>query len=83
MEESSFAMNEHFGSETSLTLSSAIQKLRSSQFEDDMTNKISVEIEQVFEQHDAVHFLFECGTSIQDEIVAHIWMMFATTAIIS
>jgi hypothetical protein len=64
-------------------LSEAIQKLRRSLSEDDMTNKVSVEIEQAFEQHDAVHILFDCGTSIHDEIAAHIWMMFATTANIS
>ena len=64
-------------------MSEAIQKLRRSLSEDDMTNKVSVEIEQAFEQHDAVHILFDCGTSIHDEIAAHIWMMFATTANIS
>jgi hypothetical protein len=83
MQDRSFAMNEHFGSGTSLTLSEAIQKLRASQSEDDMTSRMPVEIEQAFEQHDAVHVLFDCGTSIQDEIAAHIWMVFATTANIS
>lgn len=73
-------MNEHFGSSNLITLGEAIQKLRAAEFVDDMTDKISVEITQVFEQHDAVHVLFNCGTSIQDEIAVHIWMLFATTA---
>lgn len=73
-------MNEHFGSDPSITLGEAIQKLRASEREGDMTNKMSAEIMQVFEQHDAVHVVFNCGTSIQDEIAVHIWMTFATTA---
>ncbi len=73
-------MNEHFGSITSITLGEAIQKLRASVLTGDMTSKISADIIQVFEQHDAVHVLFNCGTSVQDEIAAHIWMVFATTA---
>lgn len=73
-------MNEHFGSVTSMTLGEAIQKLRTSEAEGDLTSKFAVEIDQAFEQHDAVHVLFNLGTSIQDEIAAHIWMVFATTA---
>lgn len=77
-------MNEHFGFEdTSITLGEAMQKLRALEREGDMTNKISAEIMQAFEQHDAVHVLFNCSTSIQDEIAAHVWMSFATTAKIS
>lgn len=75
-------MNEHFGTETSITLGEAIQKLRASE-QGDITNKMSVEITQAFEQHDAVHVLFNCATSIEDEIATHIWMIFATTARIS
>jgi hypothetical protein len=75
-------MNEQFGSEHSMTLGEAIQKLRESESEGDMTTKM-VEIEQAFEQHDAVHVLFDLGTSTQDEIAAHVWMVFATTANIS
>jgi hypothetical protein len=76
-------MNEHFGSGTSITLGEAIQKLRASESEGDLTSRFAVEVEQAFEQHDAVHVLFDCGTSIQDEIAVHIWMIFATTANIS
>jgi hypothetical protein len=72
-------MNEHFNLEASTTLGEAIQSLRAS-VKNDMTPKMSAEIAQAFEQHDAVHVLFNCGTSIQDEIAAHIWMFFATTA---
>lgn len=73
-------MNECFGSDTSMTLGEAIQKMRALESEGNMVNKASVDIEQALEQHDAVHILFNCGTSIQDEIAAHIWMVFATTA---
>lgn len=75
-------MNEYFSSETSITLGEAIQKLRASD-KGETTNRMSVEIAQAFEQHDAVHVLFNCSTSIQDEIAAHVWMVFATTAKIS
>ena len=76
-------MNKPCNFDTSITLGEAIKQLRASEHEGDMTNKISAEITQVFEQHDAVHILFNCGTSIEDEIAAHIWMIFATTAKIS
>lgn len=76
-------MNEQIGSSTLITLGEAIQNLRASEQEGDMTNKMSAEVMQALEQHDAVHVLFNCGTSIEDEIAAHIWMIFATTAKIS
>ncbi|GET39435.1 ubiquinone biosynthesis protein COQ4 [Microseira wollei] len=76
-------MNENFGSSTLITLGEAIQKLRASQHEGDMTNKMSAEITQALDRHDAVHVLFNCGTSMEDEIAAHIWMVFGTTAKIS
>jgi hypothetical protein len=44
---------------------------------------MSQAIEQSFEKHDAVHVLFGCGTSIQDEIAAHVYMIFGTTAKVS
>jgi hypothetical protein len=71
-------MNEYSITETSLTLGEAIQKLRAA--DNDMTDKMSAEISAVFEQHDALHILFDLGTSIQDEIAVHVWMLFATTA---
>lgn len=76
-------MNEHFGSVISMTLGEAIQKLRTSEAEGNLTNKFAAEIDQAFEQHDAIHVLFNCGNSIQDEINVHVWMVFATTANIS
>jgi hypothetical protein len=75
-------MNDHFGFGAS-TLGEAMQKMRSTAAEGDLTNRFSVEIEQAFEQHDAIHILFNCGNSIQDEIAVHIWMIFATTVNIS
>lgn len=74
-------MYEHSGSNTSVTLDEAIQRLRAS--EGDMTDKMSADITQAFEQHDAVHILFNCGTSIEDEIAVHVWMLFATTIKVS
>ncbi len=76
-------MNEQFGFGTSITLGEAIQKLCALEHEADLTNKMSAEVRQALEQHDAVHILFNCGTSIEDEIAVHIWMIFATTAKIS
>ncbi len=76
-------MSNSFNVGTLITLGEAIQKLRAAELEDDMTDKISIEIRQLLEQHDAVHVLFNCGTSVEDEIAAHIWMLFATTANIS
>ena len=75
-------MNGVWSFDPSITLNEAMQKMRASEPEN-MANKISVDIAPVLEQHDTVHILFNCGTSIQDEIAAHIWMVFATTAKIS
>lgn len=71
-------MNKCF--DDSMALGRAIQALRVLEQEGDMTNKLAAEVLQVLEQHDAVHVLFNCGTSLEDEIAAHIWMIFATTA---
>lgn len=51
---------------SSMTLSEAIQKMRES--ENNLANQVSADIAQAVEQHDAVHVVFDCGTSIQDEI---------------
>ncbi|MBE9032630.1 hypothetical protein IQ266_23100 [filamentous cyanobacterium LEGE 11480] len=64
----------------SLTLGEALQIMRSTAPEATMTQKMSATMAQIFEQHDAVHILFDCGTSIQDEIAVHLWMNFGTTA---
>jgi hypothetical protein len=72
-------MNEYFGLDPSMTLGAAMQKMRALEPED-LANKVSADMLQALEQHDAVHILFDLGTSIQDEIAAHIWMVFATTA---
>lgn len=76
-------MSEYFSSDISMTLNEAIQQLRLSEADNDATAKMSIEAEKVFEQHDAIHVLFDCGTSIQDEITVHAWMLFATTANVS
>ncbi len=60
------------------TLGEAIQTLRAAQAAGDLTNQFS-DVEQAFDRHDAIHILFDCGNSIQDEIAVHIWMIFATT----
>lgn len=69
-------------SNASMTLGEAILKMRTSETED-FASQTSSELEQLAEQHDAVHILFGCGTLIQDEIAAHAWMLFATTANLS
>jgi hypothetical protein len=76
-------MNKNFGSVASMPLGEAIQKMRAAEAKGDLTNKFSLEVEQAFEQHDAIHILFNCGTSIQDEIDVHVWLIFAITAKIS
>jgi hypothetical protein len=75
-------MNEDLGYDPSMTLGEAIQKMRAAEPEDFAT-QASAGVMQSLEQHDAVHILFDLGTSIQDEIAAHIWMMLATTANVS
>lgn len=72
-------MNQYFDFDPAMTLGEAIQKMRASEPED-MANQASADIVQALEQHDAVHILFNLGTSIQDEISAHVWMVLATTA---
>lgn len=76
------AMNEYSSAETSLTLGEAIQKMRAAA-DNDMTDRMSPEVSAAFDWHDTVHILFDLGTSIQDEIAVHIWMISATTAKIS
>ena len=57
-------MKKYFGSDPSMTLGEAIQKMRGSEPED-LANQASADIMQALEQHDAVHILFDLGTSIQ------------------
>ena len=67
--------------ELNSTLGQAIQELRlREEKKGDTTIKMPNEISQIFEQHDAVHVLFGCSTTIKDEIAAHLWMLFGTTA---
>ncbi|MBE9135648.1 hypothetical protein IQ254_00240 [Nodosilinea sp. LEGE 07088] len=75
-------MQEYIDADSSLTLGEAIQKMRALEPED-FVGKTSIDVVQLVEQHDAVHILFDCGTSIQDEIAVHVWMIFATTASMS
>jgi hypothetical protein len=65
---------------STITLEQAIQELRQREEKNNIALKMSDEIPQTFEQHDAVHVLFGCRTTIEDEIAAHIWMLFGTTA---
>jgi hypothetical protein len=75
-------MNKYFSCDPLMTLGAAIQQMRASEPEDFAT-QASAEMMRSLEQHDAVHILFDLGTSIQDEIAAHIWMMLATNANVS
>ncbi len=76
-------MYEYSSADIPMTLSEAIQQLRLSEAGNDATERMSGETAKAFEQHDAVHVVFGCGTSIRDEIAVHVWMLFATTANIS
>ncbi len=73
---------DRIASDASMTLGEAIHEMRASET-DDFASKTSTELKRLAEQHDTVHVLFDCGTSIQDEIAAHVWMFFATTANLS
>ena len=75
-------MKEYVGSDLSMTLGEAMQKMCASEH-DNLASQALADIVQALEQHDAVHILFGLGTSIQDEIAAHVWMVLATTANIS
>jgi hypothetical protein len=72
-------MNQSFDFDSAMTLGEAMQKMQALQPED-FTDQVSLNTIQALEQHDAVHILFGLDTSIQDEIAAHVWMIFATTA---
>jgi hypothetical protein len=68
---------------SSMTLNEALQAMRDSASEGNLADQVSADIAQALEQHDAVHILFNCGTSVQDEIAVHLWMLLATTTNIS
>jgi hypothetical protein len=67
-----------------MTLAEAIMRMRA---EEDPAGKVttamSANTASAFDMHDAVHILFGCGTSLQGEIAAHVWMKFGTTAKLS
>jgi fructose-1,6-bisphosphatase/sedoheptulose 1,7-bisphosphatase-like protein len=44
------------------------------------TTDMSANTATALDMHDAVHILFGCGTSLEGEIAAHVWMKFGTTA---
>lgn len=71
-------------SRPSLRLGEAIELLRRT---DDpgavVTESMNSVAARAFEQHDAVHAIFGLGTSVPDEIAAHVWMALGTTARIS
>ncbi|MEA5507399.1 hypothetical protein VB735_30770 [Halotia wernerae UHCC 0503] len=77
-------MLKYFDPTSTMTLHEAIQELRAVEEQKrDVSVKMSSGMMQAFEHHDAVHVLFGCGTAIQDEIAAHAWMVFGTTAKLS
>jgi hypothetical protein len=77
-------MLKYFDPASTMTLREAIQELRAvEERKSDISAKMSTEMMQAFEHHDAVHVLFGCGTTIRDEIAAHVWMVFGTTAKLS
>ncbi len=71
-------------SQPSLKLGEAIELLRKTDDPDSLTtDAMNLVAAGAFEQHDAVHVIFGLGTSVQDEIAAHVWMALGTTAKIS
>ena len=34
---------------------------------------------ELFDQHDAVHVVFGCPTTLRGEVLAHVWTVFGTT----
>jgi hypothetical protein len=67
--------------DASLTLAEAIQRLRLAEDSSgEVTTGMSANAAQAFDMHDAVHILFGCGTSVEGEIAAHVWMKCGTTA---
>ena len=67
--------------DSSITLGEAIERLRKAE---DPTGGVTAGMSsgtaEAFDMHDAVHVLFGCGTSLEEEIAAHVWMKFGTTA---
>lgn len=77
-------MLKYFDPASTMTLGEAIQELRVvEERKSDISTKMSNAMMQMFEYHDAVHVLFGCGTTLKDEIAAHVWMVFGTTAKLS
>jgi hypothetical protein len=71
-------------SQHSLKLGEAIDLLRKTDDPDAVvTESMNSVAARAFEQHDAVHVIFGLGTSVQDEIAAHVWMALGTNAKIS
>lgn len=68
-------------SQPALTLEEAINLIRKAdEAESQITESMNSVAANAFEQHDAVHAIFGLGTSVPDEIAAHVWMALATTA---
>jgi hypothetical protein len=72
-------MRGNLGISPDMTLGEAMQRMRELEPLENLANKISADIALALEQHDAIHILFNCGTSLQDEISVHLWMVLATT----
>ena len=65
----------------SMSLADAIAMMRAAEDPGgDVTAGMSTSSAKAVDMHDAVHLIFGCGTSLRDEIAAHVWMAFATTA---
>lgn len=68
-------------SHPSLKLGEAIEMLRKTDDSDSiLTESMNAVAARAFEQHDAVHVIFGLGTSLHDEVAAHVWMALGTTA---
>ena len=68
-------------SNAALTLRDAIDRLRRAEDpQGAVTKEMSKTSAHAFNMHDAVHLIFGCDVSLREEIAAHAWMAFATTA---
>ena len=62
------------------TLREAIFELKETEWPDgDAAEKVSPDLLEAIDVHDAIHVLFGCPTDLRGEIAAHVWTAFGTT----
>lgn len=59
------------------TLREAVFEMRSAEkVGNDASVNVAPELLNDIDEHDAIHVLFGCSTSLLDEIIAHVWTIF-------